>query len=382
MIPSHRLSELIGSIYDCTIDPNLWPETIGAICAELRCTLGVIQLIDLQRSQLRFVKTWNFDMAPLLQQDPGYADDVMYITKLAPLTTYPIGEAMATSRLIHFEQSDDRRWMKEVAIPTGMVDSLQTIVLRNAHSVGLFAGVRHSSVGFATDDDLEMLLLFVPHIRRAVTISDLLDMKSLEANALSATLDRLATGVVIVADENRIIHANAAAQQMMSGAGPLAARHGKLSLRDNAADGELTRAVALARREEATLGGVGIGIAIGSPAAAPSVAHVLPLAGDGVRRRLMPQAAAAVFVTAAEGSAVFDFGVLAQTHGLTPAEICAIERLTTGATISEAAADLSISITTAKTHLSRIFSKTGVSRQADLISLIHRLAPPIRVPRT
>ena len=144
-----------------------------------------------------------------------------------------------------------------------------------------------------------MLRLFAPHIRRAVTISDLLDMKSLEANALSATLDRFATGVVIVADENRIIHANAAAQQMMSGAGPLAARHGKLSLRDNAADGELTRAVALARREEATLGGVGIGIAIGWPAAAPSVAHVLPLAGDGVRRRLMPQAAAAVFVTAA-----------------------------------------------------------------------------------
>ena len=79
---------------------------------------------------------------------------------------------------------------------------------------------------------------------------------------------------------------------------------------------------------------------------------------------------------------MFDFGVLAQTHGLTPAEIRVIERLTTGATISEAAADLSISITTAKTHLSRIFSKTGVSRQADLISLIHRLAPPIRVPRT
>jgi hypothetical protein len=48
---------------------------------------------------------------------------------------------------------------------TGMVDSLQTIVLRNAYSVGLFADVRHSSVGFATDDDLEMLRLFAPHIR-------------------------------------------------------------------------------------------------------------------------------------------------------------------------------------------------------------------------
>jgi DNA-binding CsgD family transcriptional regulator len=39
---------------------------------------------------------------------------------------------------------------------------------------------------------------------------------------------------------------------------------------------------------------------------------------------------------------------------------------TTGATLSEAAAELRISITTAKTHFSRIFSKTDVSRQADL----------------
>ena len=143
MIPSHRLSELIGSIYDCTIDPNLWPETIGAICAELRCTLGVIQLIDLQRSQLRFVKTWNFDMAPLLQQDPGYADDVMYITKLAPIMSYPIGEPMATSRLDRdFEQSGSRRFVKEVTDPAELIDALQTIVLRNAHSVGLFTGVQ------------------------------------------------------------------------------------------------------------------------------------------------------------------------------------------------------------------------------------------------
>ena len=144
----------------------------------------------------------------------------MYITKLAPLTTYPIGEAMATSRLIDFEQSGSRRFVKEVTDPAELIDSLQTIVLRNAHSVGLFTGVRHASIGSATDDDLEMLRLFAPHIRRAVTIGDLSEMKSLEANTLSATLDRFATGVVIVAEENRIMHANAAAQQMMSRGGP------------------------------------------------------------------------------------------------------------------------------------------------------------------
>ena len=30
-----RLSGLIGSIYDCAIDPDLWPATMGRICGEL-----------------------------------------------------------------------------------------------------------------------------------------------------------------------------------------------------------------------------------------------------------------------------------------------------------------------------------------------------------
>jgi DNA-binding CsgD family transcriptional regulator len=44
----------------------------------------------------------------------------------------------------------------------------------------------------------------------------------------------------------------------------------------------------------------------------------------------------------------------------------------------EAAAALGIAETTAKTHLSRIFAKTGVSRQAELVALVHRLTPPLQ----
>jgi hypothetical protein len=39
-----------------------------------------------------------------------------------------------------------------------------------------------------------------PHIRRAVTISDVIDLKSLEAQALSATLDKFNAGVAVVAE--------------------------------------------------------------------------------------------------------------------------------------------------------------------------------------
>jgi DNA-binding CsgD family transcriptional regulator len=54
--------------------------------------------------------------------------------------------------------------------------------------------------------------------------------------------------------------------------------------------------------------------------------------------------------------------------------------LAEGAKLAEAAVALGIADTTAKTHLTHIFSKTGVSRQVDLIALIHRLVPPVQKP--
>jgi DNA-binding CsgD family transcriptional regulator len=35
---------------------------------------------------------------------------------------------------------------------------------------------------------------------------------------------------------------------------------------------------------------------------------------------------------------------------------------------------------TVRTHLQRIFSKTGAPRQADLLRLLHDSTPPVRAP--
>ena len=113
---------------------------------------------------------------------------------------------------------------------------MHTVVARNARRIGVFGAVRHESVGYVTDDDLAMMRLLAPHIRRAITISDLMDLKALEASALSATLDRLAMGVVVVAGENRILHANEAARQMFAEQGPIVSRKGRLAIRDSAAE--------------------------------------------------------------------------------------------------------------------------------------------------
>ena len=65
-------------------------------------------------------------------------------------------------------------------------------------------------------------------------------------------------------------------------------------------------------------------------------------------------------------------------YGLTPAETRLLTSLLGGRTLAATAATLGIAATTARTHLDNIFSKTGVTRQVDLMRLVTGLAPPTR----
>src|SRR5262249_48140070 len=153
----------------------------------------------------------------------------------------------------------------------------------------------------------------------AVAISDILDVKKLEAHTLAATLDAFATGVVLIADQCRIVHANDAARRMLS-KGPVTGTGGFLKARNAAANKKLTEAIILAQRDEARIGASGLGVALNSPSGGPTIAHVLPLARGDLRTRLMPQATAAVFIAPAEVEPEADISAVANTFCLTPAE--------------------------------------------------------------
>src|SRR5262249_41712931 len=122
-----------------------------------------------------------------------------------------------------------------------------------------------------------------------------------------------------------------------------------------------------------------IGVPLGSEKAA--IAHVLPLACGDLRTRLAPQATAAVFITEPTDVAPQDIGAVAANFGLSPAEARLLEHVVCGESVGEAAHALRISTHTARTRLAHIFSKTGASRQADLIALVNRIVPPVHRPK-
>ena len=67
---------------------------------------------------------------------------------------------------------------------------------------------------------------------------------------------------------------------------------------------------------------------------------------------------------------------LLRSHfGLTPAEARLALHLVAGETLRSAEVKLNISYETARTHLKNIFSKTGTSRQAELVVAIVSALP-------
>jgi DNA-binding CsgD family transcriptional regulator len=433
--PQH-LSDLIGSIYDCVVDPEQWNGAIEKICRELGCKCGNIMTVDYRSRQISYVATWNFDPTLIAE----HFDAVMRWWELSRsfLTTRPFDEPYAMARFdvdrilsgkgsvylnerqsfAHLAKaalrlnyikiaktaqsyvgrdlypgrahSDIERAMIDEMQPADMmvslmtltrksksIDTLSTIVLRDQWRVGQFNGDRGLSDGFVRDEDLDKLRILAPHIRRAIMISDLLNLKAVEAQTLGATLDRLALGVIIVTADARILHTNKAASSMLSAANPVWSSQGRLHAR-GAADSELVQAISLAERE-IDIGKVGIAIALTDESGKAAVAHVLPLARGALRSQLLPEAAAAIFITQPGKTSRADLSGFADIFKLTPAETRVLQALVRGdATMLEIATSLAISEATAKTHLSHILSKTGVGRQTELIALVRDLVPPVQ----
>ncbi|WP_348599224.1 helix-turn-helix transcriptional regulator [Cupriavidus sp. BIS7] len=65
-------------------------------------------------------------------------------------------------------------------------------------------------------------------------------------------------------------------------------------------------------------------------------------------------------------------------HGPTGGELHVLLALSQGLSGMESAGMLCISEPTVRTHLQHIYSKADTTRQADLLSLLHGLTPPVR----
>jgi DNA-binding CsgD family transcriptional regulator/PAS domain-containing protein len=378
-IDPQDLSDVIGKIYDSAVDPALWPAALESICGLIGATLGHIGTFDIREKSMRWTPRWGGDAYWMQLLHDKYAA-MMPFWSIMP--QYEIGEIANTRDMVERIRGDEQEirngpFFKEWAEPAGYLDCAATIVMRNENRIASFNLHTPPTRELIGPRDFAIISLLVPHVRRAVTVGDILDMRSIASAAFEATLDTLAVAVVLVDADGRIRHANAAAEAMMSGGGPILSHHGELRAGSAQATTVLATAIKRAATNETELGLAGIGVPVAGADGQPAIAHVLPLKFGTLRPDLSLGAIAAVFITPAQQTALPPAEALAALYELTPTEARVLLEIASGKNRATAAESLGIADSTVKTHLARVFEKTHTSEQSELAKLVASMTPPI-----
>ncbi|WP_247326826.1 helix-turn-helix transcriptional regulator [Bradyrhizobium sp. 141] len=204
---------------------------------------------------------------------------------------------------------------------------------------------------------------------------------SADAATFADTLDGLDVGLYLVDANARLLHANTAGQAIVDARDILLEIRGHLAACDVTVNRTLQHFFAAAGRENAILGANGIAVPMIGRNGQRHVAHAMPLI-SGMRRRagVAYSAVAALFVRRAALTIPPRSEVIGKAFRLTPAELRVMLAIVELGGVPEVAAALGVASTTVKTHVRRLFEKTGAARQADFVKLVAGYATPLREP--
>ncbi|MDA9519508.1 transcriptional regulator [Bradyrhizobium sp. CCBAU 11434] len=196
---------------------------------------------------------------------------------------------------------------------------------------------------------------------------------SAEAATFADTLDGLDVGVYLLDVDGRLIHTNTAGQALLDARDILHEARGQLAACDPVVNHALRHAFTSA------LDAGGVAVPMTGSDGQRYVAHALPLASGARRRAGAAYAAvAALFVRKVALMVPPRSEVIGKAFRLTPTELRVLLAIVELGGVPEVAAAFGVANTTIRTHVNRLFEKTGAARQADFVKLVAGYATPLR----
>ena len=371
-VSAQTLSDVIGAIYDCALDPQAWPSTCKRIADLCDSACGGICVHDVR--QVRNDQLFVFGYQPDFLEKLGsqYSESPMAVADVVA----HIGQVSALS-MDQFLLSESR-FYREVMEPFGLKDIIWFPALRTA---GRMASMHTSRIDKATkyqEFDIGLFKLLAPHVCRSLAISDVLDIRALQSGILEKTLDGLVTGVFLTTRDGHVVYMNPAAERQIRAGTSIRLLNNRLSPVDSSARTALSAAIAKSVREESAQDMRELSVAIPDGINGGYVATLLPVESGRRSGILAPFAASvAVFMQDPVEAPLMPGEAFARLYGLTGAELRVLLALAQGLGGMEAADMLGVSEPTVRTHLQRMYAKTRTAKQTDLLGLLRNSPPPV-----
>jgi DNA-binding CsgD family transcriptional regulator len=220
-------------------------------------------------------------------------------------------------------------------------------------------------------DDMALLEALMPHMQRALRVHMHMADSDLRQRELTDALEHMTVGVILVTDGARVLFMNRAARSMIDRRDGLqvdATGLRALRLRDTAT---LRAHIAGAAKKTARRGTLSGGVfRLPRPYGRSALEIVVSPVSTGETWCSGERAVAAVYITDPGLIPQRPEAIMSTMYGLTPAEAKVAALIVRGISGRRAADKLEVSYNTIKTHLKRVFEKTGTKNQGALIRLI------------
>jgi DNA-binding CsgD family transcriptional regulator/PAS domain-containing protein len=357
--------ELLNLIYDAAAEEELWTQALIDI-ADLTGSLGGFMYGVENKARM---VTFMFNGRMSEESHRVYRERHMVNPWAAYMNSSPVGRLVQSDDIVSLPALQRTAFFDEVLRPQEMAhNAMVPLAAKRDFQVG-FNMCRSARQGPFEADELLFISRLFPHLRRSLLLGFRLDGYKALQQAQFSVLDRLAVGVILLDRATKVIFANSAARAMTAGDGPLRLRNSVVTAASPASGQRLGGLIDAALR--------------GAPLGVMSVPHpddgrLLTVLASSIRSRDidrfgglgMRDAAAMVFIFDPARPLDIPAEWIMDAYRLTLAEARVALSVSSGASVAETAHRLNISPNTVKTHLRRVFVKTGASRQADLARII------------
>jgi len=362
---NERALELVGQIYEAALDADQWPELLVQIadfCGGANAALVTVDP-DIHYSSVITPRA-DPDCVAAYNEHWWRYDPISVLAAKAPP-----GKFVSVAD-IDQEGYFSSAFYNEFRRFTGYGNhGLTTTLFRDRNAFGNFVLQTSPNDDEIAAQTLRNTEIVVPHVARAASIARRLHRMELERSLMDCCRKSEHAGLILVNAMGRRIFSDEPGEDLLAAKAQIGIRNGMVQLEDIKADIRLRSAIRKCARTEtdAPCGEiVQVARGDGKP---PLTIEVLPYRTNRSSPYGNPSAAMLLIRDPGLDRAA-DTQKLRDRFGLTPAEAALAIEMLKGDGRAAAAKRCGISINTARTHLMRVFEKTGVKRQAELIRVL------------
>ena len=361
----YQFQEIISCIYDAALDPDQWNNVIEKMVIAFRAEQDYMRVINTKSSQVQHVYAHNKEA----QWEQPYKN--YYIHKdpwLNDILKRKETTISCTHHHLSNKEYEQLEFYRDFVLPQknhyGMGGRIN--IEDNLES---FLGIKRDKKRQGFENEyLEALRLFVPHIQKALLINEKTRSLEIEKSSFSDSLNLINSSLILVNKSGQVLFINSQAEKFIKKQTDISIKNHYVFIRSQEND-KLQKLIYQASHGSTKQGGA---MCFTDPVTQSPISILAsPINPDMVHIDTQSNENVLLVLSTNQHQKLLPTELLAALYKLAPSEARLAAYLCRGLTLDEISEELELSKNTLKSQLRSCFTKTGVSRQAELIRLIN-----------